>query len=167
MSDMDAGVVSSRGGMGRNRWFAVGALAVAGTAFLVITTSGIGNNLVYYWGPAELHAAGQKAVGASIRLGGQVAKDSVVYNQGSQLEFDVVDGKASVHVKSAGVPPQMFREGIGVVVEGTMTRSGDFHCNRLMVKHDNQYQSPKDGEKIDMKKLIQSTEGAGGGKSKP
>ena len=58
----------------RNRWFAVAALAVAGTAFLVMSVGGIGENLVYYWGPREVHAAGPKAVGATIRLGGQVAE---------------------------------------------------------------------------------------------
>ena len=45
----------------------------------------------------------------------------------SELEFDVSDGKAVVHVRSSGVPPQMFREGIGVVVEGTMTATA---CSR-------------------------------------
>ena len=56
----------------RTKWFALGALAVAGAAFAIITAGGIGENLVYYWGPAELHAAGEKAVGATIRLGGKV-----------------------------------------------------------------------------------------------
>ena len=43
----------------RTKWFAVGALAVAGLAFGVITVGGIGRNLVYYWGPTELHEAGR------------------------------------------------------------------------------------------------------------
>ena len=57
----------------------------------------------------------------------------------SGLEFDVKDATGIVHVKSTGVPPQMFRENIGVVVEGTMTRAGYFQCNRLMVSHNNEY----------------------------
>src|SRR4029077_1940832 len=98
-----------------------------GAAFLAITAGGIGDNLVYYWGPTELREAGHNAVGATIRLGGQVAKGSIVHAPGaSNLEFDVVDGNATVHVKSSGVPPQMFREGIGVVVEGTLTKAGHF-----------------------------------------
>src|SRR5574341_2105664 len=103
---------------GRTKWFALGALAVAGLAFLIITVSGIGENLVYYWGPTELHAAGDKAVGASIRLGGLVAAGSLKRDAGgSGLEFDVIDRQGgTVHVRSSGVPPQMFREKIGVVV---------------------------------------------------
>ena len=57
----------------RTKWFALGALAVAAAAFLFIAIGGIGENLVYYWGPKELRAAGSKATGATIRLGGQVA----------------------------------------------------------------------------------------------
>lgn len=145
----------------RSRWFAVGALSVAAAAFAILTVGGIGQNLVYYWGPTELRASGAKAVGATIRLGGQVATGSVAYGAGSELEFDVVDGGARVHVKSAGVPPQMFREGIGVVVEGTMTPAGHFECNRLMVSHSNEYRAPGKGEKPDTRSLMRSTEGLG------
>jgi cytochrome c-type biogenesis protein CcmE len=152
---------------GRSRWFAVAALAVAGLAFLIITVGGIGQNLVYYWAPKDLQAAGNKAVGATIRLGGQVAEGSIKYGQGvSGLEFDVVDGSAIVHVRSSGVPPQMFREGIGVVVEGTMTRSGYFESRRLMVSHNNEYRAPGDPRKADIKELMRSTSGMEGEEKK-
>jgi cytochrome c-type biogenesis protein CcmE len=141
----------------KTKWFAVAALAVAGVAFLAITAGGIGENLVYYWGPTELKAAGDKAVGATIRLGGQVAKGSLVQRPGvSAIEFDVADGNASVHVKSAGVPPQMFREEIGVVVEGTLTKAGHFESRRLMVSHGNEYRSPDDPKRVDMERLIKT-----------
>lgn len=144
----------------KTKYFAIGALAVAGAAFLAITAGGIGENLVYYWGPAELRQAGGKAIGATIRLGGQVGKGTIVQQPGvSALEFDVVDGTASVHVKSSGVPPQMFREGIGVVVEGTMTRAGHFESKRLMVSHGNEYRAPDDPKRVDMQRLMKSTKG--------
>ena len=141
--------------------FAIAALVVAGAAFVAITAGGIGENLVYYWGPKELRQAGPKAVGATIRLGGQVAKGSVVQQPGvSALEFEVTDGSASVHVKSAGVPPQMFREGIGVVVEGTLTKAGHFESRRLMVSHGNEYRAPDDPKAgINVERLMQSTKG--------
>jgi len=144
----------------KNKWFIGGAIAVAAGAFLIITMSGIGENLVYYWSPTDLHKAGDKAYGATIRLGGLVQKGSISRPSGvSSLEFDVADGRNLVHVKSSGVPPQMFREGIGVVVEGTMTRGGYFECDRLMVKHGNDYKAPKAGEKVNAAQLIKSTEG--------
>jgi len=154
----------------RTRIFAVVALCVAAAALLTITAGGIGKNLVYYWSPTDLRNAGEKAYGATIRLGGQVGGKSVVVGRGaSQLEFDVVDGKSSVHVRSAGVPPQMFREGIGVVVEGTLVRGGWFESSRLMVSHSNEYRAPGEGEKVDPKTLMKTTEGLdmprSGGKS--
>lgn len=145
----------------KTKYFAIGALLVAGVALVAITAGGIGENLVYYWGPKELRQAGSKAIGATIRLGGQVAKGSIVQRPGvSSLEFDVVDGQASVHVKSAGVPPQMFREGIGVVVEGTLTKAGHFESKRLMVSHGNEYRAPDDPKAgVDVERLMKSTKG--------
>jgi len=144
---------------GRTKWFALAALLVAGGAFLAITVSGIGENLVYYWGPKEIRAAGSKALGATVRLGGQVAPGSVKPFDGvSNLEFDVTDGTTLVHVVSKGVPPQLFRDRIGVVVEGTMTAAGVFESRRLMVSHDNKYRAPAD-KNVDIKTLMQTTEG--------
>jgi cytochrome c-type biogenesis protein CcmE len=143
---------------GSTKWFGISALAVAGLGFLAITMGGIGENLVYYWGPSDIHAAGDKAVGATIRLGGQVGEGSVAHGEGvSSLEFDVVDGRSSVRVKASGMPPQMFRDGIGVVVEGTMTKAGYFEGRKLMVSHDNEYRAPEDG-KVDVKALMRSLE---------
>ena len=146
----------------RTKWFALGALAVAGVAFAIITVGGIGRNLVYYWGPTELLEAGSKAVGATIRLGGLVAPGSVARGDGiSGVEFDVIDRKGGrVHVKSSGVPPQLFRERIGVVVEGTMTAAGHFQGNRLMVSHNNEYRVPAEGKTdVNVKEMMRTTEG--------
>jgi cytochrome c-type biogenesis protein CcmE len=151
------------------RWFLAGALAVAAVGFLVLTAGGIGENLVYYWGPTELHAAGDKAVGASIRLGGLVKQGSLKpATSSSMLEFDVIDRQGGVvRVRSTGVPPQMFRENIGVVVEGTMSRAGHFECNRLMVSHSNEYRAPGDDPRVDVKQLMKSTNGLEAEKTAP
>ena len=153
---------------GNARWYALGSLGVAGIAFLVITVGGIGENLVYYWGPTELKQAGAKAVGATIRLGGLVADGSIRQGEGaSGVEFDVVDRKGGLsHVKCSGVPPQMFRERIGVVVEGTLTSAGHFQGHRLMVSHGNEYRAPGEREEIEIDKLMRSIregEGRAGG----
>lgn len=143
----------------RTRRFVILSLAVAALAFLAIAAGGINDNLVYYWTPTDLRAAGNKAYGATIRLGGMVADGSIRRRAGTTgVEFDVKDAGATVHVKSSGVPPQMFRDGIGVVVEGTMTRDGSFESHRLMVSHSNEYRAPKAGHPVDgkqMKKYIE------------
>jgi len=147
----------------QTRRFMIGALLVAAIAFVVIAGGGINKNLVYYWTPSDLYANGDKAYGATIRLGGMVAPGSIRNHAGvSGVEFDVKDAGKIVHVKSTGVPPQMFRENIGVVVEGTMTHGGYFQCNRLMVSHNNEYRAPKAGHKMskeELEKLMKTTEG--------
>lgn len=146
----------------RTRWFMVGAFAVAGIAFAVIAASGINKNLIYYWTPSDLQKAGDKAYGATIRLGGMVAPGTIKKLGGSAVEFDVHDASQRVHVKTSSVPPQMFRENIGVVVEGTMVRGGYFQSNRLMVSHNNEYKAPEKGHPVDekqLRKMIESTEG--------
>ena len=75
----------------RNRWFMLAALIVSGGAFAVIAASGINDNLVYYWTPTYLRAAGDKAYGATIRLGGMVSAGSIRHHSGTTgVEFDVI-----------------------------------------------------------------------------
>ena len=128
----------------------VAALAVAGAALAFISFGNIGENLVYYWNPTQLSEAGDKSIGATIRLGGVVKKDTVNWQpDDSELAFTVSDGTTEVPVHCTGAPPQMFREGIGVVVEGTMTKAGVFESSRLMVKHSNEYKAPEEGTPIE------------------
>lgn len=149
----------------KTRWFILGALLVSGIAFAVIAASGINDNLVYYWTPTDLHANGARAYGASIRLGGMVSPGSLRKTGGSTVEFDVYDGAQSVHVKTMTVPPQMFRENIGVVVEGTMVRGGYFQSSRLMVSHNNEYKAPEKGHPVERKELERILKSVEEGKS--
>lgn len=138
---------------------AILALAVAAIAAIMIylAVGGIGENLVYYWSPSELVSAGDKAYGATVRLGGLVAPGSVSRGaDGLELEFAVTDGEALVPVHARAVPPAMFREGIGVVVEGSLEKDGIFETKRLMVKHDNQYQPPGEGDDRSLEELVQT-----------
>lgn len=129
---------------------ALGALAIAGAALWVIAYGGIEENLVYFWNPKELLEKGEVAHGATVRLGGVVRDGSVDWNPDTlDLQFDAGIAPASgpaVPVHAEGAPPQMFREGIGVVVEGTY--DGEiFHAERVLVKHSNEYRAPKEGDK--------------------
>ncbi|HYD51642.1 MAG TPA: cytochrome c maturation protein CcmE, partial [Gemmatimonadaceae bacterium] len=63
------------------------------------------------------------------------------------LRFKVTDGAQTIAVRSKGAPPQMFRDGIGVILEGRYNASGVFESSTVMVKHSNEYKPPKHGEK--------------------
>lgn len=130
----------------RKRLLGVAAITVAFTALGCLFTSDLGDDLVYYWSPTEL-AAASNAKDATVRLGGMVVAGSYEWDQDTQVvEFDVTDMKTTVHVRNQGNPPQMFREGIGVVVEGRLGADGVFHSDTVMVSHDNEYKPPHAGE---------------------
>lgn len=132
----------------QRRLFLVVALGAAGLGLGVIASGSLGENLVYYWDAGQVLDAGQKAVGATIRLGGIVLPGSLDWKaESNELHFTVEDAAGrQVAIHATGAPPQMFREGIGVVVEGTMTSAGVFESDRLMVKHSNEYRAPEEGE---------------------
>ena len=145
----------------RNRLVALVALLIAGAGLAYVAFGNIGQNLVFYWTPGEMLAQGSKAYGPTIRLGGVVQPGSLRWDAGrTHLTFRVADsdkaGAASVQVISTETPPQMFRERIGVVVEGTFDRSQTFSSSRLMVNHSNEYRPPKPGDGPDQWKTTVS-----------
>lgn len=141
----------------RRRLFTIIAVVIVAAVLAVIAFGNIGGNLVYYWSPDELKAAGDRAIGADIRLGGLVAPGSIERgSDGLELRFAVTDGEETVPVHASAVPPAMFREGIGIVIEGTMTEAGVFESRRLMVKHDNEYRAPGGEEEEDIRELMKS-----------
>lgn len=129
---------------GRRITAILGGVALLGAlGFLV--KGNIGEGLVYYLTPAEVLAKGADAEGQAIRLGGQVKPGSVVWQaEELDLRFVVADETGSIPVVARSAPPQMFREGMGVVVEGRMV-DGVFHSSSVIVKHSNEYQPPVDG----------------------
>ena len=122
-----------------------GALViVAALGFLVY--QGLSNNLVYYITPSELHSKGSSAYGQSFRLGGQVRPGSVHWNPTTQaLHFVLQDPNGAVAVASHGTPPELFRAGAGVVVEGTYQKAF-FLATNLMIKHGSDYKAPRPGQ---------------------
>lgn len=124
--------------------FVLPAIGVVVLVLGFMLFGGLGENLVYYLTPAE--AVAQRADfpdGERFRLGGLVVDGTVQETEGG-VTFVVTDGDKSIDVANTGVPPQLFREGIGVVVEGAW--SGDhFESDTLIVKHDEEYRSEEDG----------------------
>ena len=141
----------------QRRLFLAFSLVFAGGALAFISFGNLGENLVYYWDPSQVVEAGDKAYGATIRLGGVVKEGTLKWDESqNELNFEVTDGTEIIKVHASGAPPQMFREGIGVVVEGTMVKGGVFESDRLMVKHSNEYKAPEEG--TDAKDLYKTVE---------
>ena len=132
----------------RKAVLAVGVVIII-AAFGFLLYGGIDKNVVFFLTPNELLSRGTAAYDVPIRLGGLVQPGSVKWDADKlDLRFVVMDsGGQSVNVHSSGAPPQMFRDGMGVVVEGRYHRSGVFESTNLMVKHSNEYRKPEHGER--------------------
>jgi cytochrome c-type biogenesis protein CcmE len=125
----------------------IAGIVVIVAAFGYLLYGGLDRNVVYFLTPKELLAKGTDGVDVPVRLGGQVKPGSVKWNDASlDLSFTVTDGSGDIAVHSRGAPPQMFRDGMGVVVEGRYHRDGVFNSTNLIVKHSNEYRPPKPGE---------------------
>ncbi len=121
--------------MRRYARFVIPAVVIIGVlGFLMVNLS---SSLVYFNTPTELQA--RQADDARLRLGGRVVPGSVVENDAT-VTFSVEDCETSVAVIHTGVPPQLFQEGIGVVVEGVWTGEA-FESDTMLVKHDEEYRT--------------------------
>ena len=122
-------------------------LPVAGLLVVVagvLVFGDLSGQLVYYLTPTEAveqHDAGDDR---RFRLAGTVEPGSVSAEGADAVAFVVTDGRTSVDVQHVGAPPQLFQEGIEVVVEGSWDRA-TFRSDTMLVKHDEEYYPPDEG----------------------
>lgn len=101
----------------------------------------LSDNVTYFVAPSDM-ATKAPPPGRSFRLGGLVEPGSIekVTADGKpSVRFKVTDGPASVAVTYAGILPDLFREGQGVVVLGALRPDGAFVASEVLAKHDETY----------------------------
>ena len=142
----------------KKAWVIGGGVILAVFGWLLF--GGLRENAVFFLTPQELLAKGDEGVGVPVRLGGMVKTGSVRWDaQSLDLRFIVTDYAREMPVHATGAPPQMFRDSMGVIVEGRVGAGGVFEATNLMVKHSNEYRAPKPGEEAHekYKTLIKSS----------
>jgi cytochrome c-type biogenesis protein CcmE len=78
------------------------------------------------------------------RLGGMVKVGSVVREKdGLSVQFIITDFKHEVIARYQGILPDLFREGKGVVAEGSLNAKGIFIATQVLAKHDENYMPVK------------------------
>jgi cytochrome c-type biogenesis protein CcmE len=118
-----------------------GALAVLSLAVGLVLFA-LRDNIVFFYSPAEL-AQKQVAPGTRLRVGGLVKEGSVVRGEGRSIAFTVTDRTGDLRVTYTGLLPDLFREGQGVVVDGTLAPDATFRADSVLAKHDERYM-PRD-----------------------
>ena len=98
-------------------------------------------NINLFYTPTQV-AEGEVTIGQQIRIGGMVKEGSVVSaNDSLQVRFETTDFIHAVPIEYEGILPDLFREGQGIVAEGTVDAAGVFHASRVLAKHDENYMS--------------------------
>lgn len=105
------------------------------------------DSIVFFYSPSEV-AEMKVAPGQRFRLGGLVETGSVVRDEGTTVRFVVTDKSRNLSVTFTGVLPDLFREGQGVVAEGTLAADGVFHADNVLAKHDENYMPPEVAKKL-------------------
>lgn len=112
----------------------LGVLAIA----VALMLNAFRDSIVFFSSPTDV-AEKHIGPGTRIRLGGLVQTGTLVRGGDLRVHFQVTDGKTAVPVSYQGVLPDLFREGQGVVAEGTFDRAGVFDADTILAKHDETY----------------------------
>ena len=116
-------------------------VAVGGAGGLAV--SALGDTATYFYSPSDVAAKGTTP-GQAVRLGGMVERGSLgKAADGLTLTFRVTDGTNVVPVRFAGIAPDLFREGSGVIADGRFDGGGTFVADNILAKHDETYKPPK------------------------
>ena len=112
----------------------LGMLALA----LALVLGALRDSIVFFNSPSDV-AEKHLSPGTRIRLGGLVKPGSLQRGDDLRIRFDVTDGKSDIAVRYQGIVPDLFREGQGVVAEGTIEPGGGFVADTVLAKHDERY----------------------------
>jgi cytochrome c-type biogenesis protein CcmE len=112
------------------------SLGLLGAASALVLTA-VEDSLVFFYTPSDL-AERPAPPDSLFRLGGLVEAGSV-RKEGATTFFNVTDLTRTIPASYIGVLPDLFREGQGVVAEGTLTADGKFTAREVLAKHDETY----------------------------
>ena len=114
--------------------------------------------IVYFVTPSELKAKESSSLNKFLRMGGMVVQGSLHKNlKNLTYQFELTDGTTTFPVFFKGVPPDLFTEGKGAVVEGRIGSDDVFHATTIMAKHAEEY-SPHSDSKDAPKSFIPAQE---------
>jgi len=119
-------------------------LMVAGVAVGVgLALKSLDQNIMFFFTPTEV-MSGKAPQNKLFRMGGMVVEGSVDRpGDGLTVKFDLTDNEQRVTVSYAGILPDLFREGQGIIANGKLNDSGEFVAEEVLAKHDENYMPPE------------------------
>ena len=127
----------------RRRLYLLGLMFAALGVATALVLSAFRDSIVFFYSPTEIV---EKRIPSDrpMRIGGLVEVGSLQRAQGSlEIRFRVTDLNHAVPVVYAGVLPDLFREGQGIVAQGKLDGEGVFRASEVLAKHDENYMPPE------------------------
>jgi cytochrome c-type biogenesis protein CcmE len=126
----------------RRRMVLVGLILLGVSGAVAFALTAFQENLEYFHTPTDI-VEGKAPKDKQFRLGGMVPEGSFKRPPGSmEATFVLTDYASNVTVRYAGVLPDLFREGQGVVARGRLGADGEFIAAEVLAKHDENYMPP-------------------------
>lgn len=146
--------------MHKTRRFLIGGVIIlAALAYLIY--GGMREAIVYFVTPSELKGQETTSKDKFLRMGGMVVAGSLQKDlKNLTYRFQITDGAVSVPVYFHGVPPDLFSEGKGAVVEGRIGPDGVFVASTIMAKHAEEYSPPHAGKASPPRSFVPGQEGS-------
>ena len=105
-------------------------------------------NLLYFYSPLQVKN-GEAPISRTFRIGGLVINGSVKRDpQSLEVEFGLTDTVENITVTYAGILPDLFREGQGIIANGRLNQTGIFQADEVLAKHDENYMPPEVADAI-------------------
>ena len=112
-------------------------LIILGAALLLILFN-TKQNIVFFYTPTEL-IENKITSGVKVRIGGYVKKSSIKKKSINSYEFKITDNKNEILIFYNGILPDLFREGQGTVIEGSINDQNTVNASKVYAKHDENY----------------------------
>ncbi|KZN39446.1 cytochrome c maturation protein CcmE [Pseudoalteromonas luteoviolacea] len=119
-----------------------------------LTLYALQENINLFYTPSELvNGKGPEqekpSIGQKLRIGGMVVPGSVVRDESSlDVEFKLIDTGPLVTIRYKGILPDLFREGQGIVAQGTLIESDVIEAFEVLAKHDEEYMPSEVAEAV-------------------
>ena len=127
----------------RKRIVKISIFFFAISSFSALLIYAFSKNIVYFYTPTQIIEK-EAPMNSFIRIWGIVKENSLVKSNDSlKVSFKIHDLEQVINITYDGILPDLFAEGQGVVMTGTLINEDTFVADEVLAKHYENYMPPE------------------------
>ena len=134
----------------------IGAIGAVLMAAVLLVMFALRDEIVFFYSPTAFMTESKARPGERFRLGGLV-KEGSIEKSGETVRFVITDTEHEMPVTYVGILPDLFREGQGVIAEGSLS-DAVFSADTVLAKHDENYMPKEVADTLKEKGVWQGEE---------